>query len=146
MAPELLPHLHGVQIEELDCSVTGPGEDEVSSVMELQLPDGTSVNVLESVSNRRVDEVPHFDGLVTTSSDQVRASGVEVDGGDPVLVTLSSHYILVVVQVPDLPGAIITGRGNDLFLRVQAHSSNGSGVSIDLLLTGGSLVEHVISL
>ena len=107
--------------------------------MELHLPDGTGVHVGEGMGDLRAHEVPQFDAPVTATGDKVGAGGMEVNGGDPVTMTFSSHDVVTGVHVPDLPGAVVGGGSDDLLTHVEGHASNGALMSSDL----GSTVESV---
>ena len=109
--------------------------------MELKFPYWASMHIGESMGNRGVNKVPNFDGFVTASSGQMRTRRMEINGGYPVLVTLSGHDVFMILEVPDLPSAVISGRSNDLLLGMECHTSNASGMSIDFLLLGHSIVE-----
>ncbi len=56
---------------------------------------------------------------------------MEIDCRDPVTVTFTRHDVFVRLHIPDLPSAVVRGRGNDLLSLVQAHSTNSSGMSLD---------------
>ena len=60
----LLPHLEGVQIEQLDGALTTCREYEVASVVELHLPDRLGVAIGEGMCDRGAHEVPEFDAAV----------------------------------------------------------------------------------
>lgn len=55
---------------------------------------------------------------------------MEVDSADPISVALACHYILTVVQVPDLPRAVIAGCCHDVFAHVQGETANPSLMGI----------------
>ena len=95
--------------------------------MELELPYWAGMNILESVGNRRINEVPYFYAFVAATSDEVTAGRVEIDRTYPVLVALSGHDVLLVLEVPDLPSTIITSRGHYLFLSVECHTTDSPG-------------------
>lgn len=131
MAAELLPHFQGVQIEKLDCTVSTGREHEVTLVMEAHSPNWLCVDVGEGVSDPCTHEVPQFHGPITASCDQVGTQRMEVNSADPVSVALPRHYILTVVQVPDLPRAVIAGCCHDVFAHVQGETANASLMSIN---------------
>mgnify|MGYP003320941048 CR=1 FL=1 len=81
------------------------------------------MNILEGVSNRRINKVPDLDALVAATSYEMAARWVEVNCTYPILVALTGHDVLLVFKVPDLPGAIITCCGNNLFLGMECHTS-----------------------
>ena len=60
---------------------------------------------------------------------------MEVDGRDPIFVTLSSHDVFAAIHVPDLPGAVVRGGRHNLLPHVEGHSADSLGVGID---TAGS--------
>ena len=66
---------------------------------------------------------------------------MEIDSGYPVLVTFTGHDVFMIFEVPDLPSAIVSGRGNDLLFSMERHSTNTSGMSVNFLLAGHSIVE-----
>jgi len=138
-----LAHLQGVEIEQFYWAVASGGEDEVSSIMELEFPDRACMDVLESMSNGRVYEVPHLDWFVSSTCSQVRTCWVEVNSWDPVFVSFTGHYVFGVVEIPDLPAAVITRSGNNLFLSVQAHASNSLWVGIQLLWARHALIKVI---
>jgi hypothetical protein len=75
------------------------------------------------------------------------AGRMEIDCTYPILVSLTGHDILLVLEVPNLPGAIITSRCDYLFLSVKCHASDSPGVtatmSINFLVLWHSLHEIV---
>ena len=103
------------------------------------------MDVLECVGNRRIDKVPYFDTFVTSASNQMASSRMEVNSANPILVTLARHDVLLVFEVPDFPTAVITGSGNYLLLCVKGHASNSSwlalAVRINLLVHRHALDE-----
>ena len=109
--------------------------------MELEFPYWARMHIGESVGDRGVDEVPNLDRFITTSSGQMRSRRMEIDSGYPVLVTLTGHDVFMIFEVPDLPSAIVSGRGNDLLFSMQCHSTDTSGMSVNFLLAGHSIVE-----
>lgn len=56
------------------------------------------------------------------------ASRVEIDGRDPVTVTLASHDVFTGFHVPDLPSTIVTGRSNDLLSLMESHATDATRV------------------
>eukprot|EP00350_Pseudokeronopsis_sp_OXSARD2_P005130 CAMPEP_0170543004 /NCGR_PEP_ID=MMETSP0211-20121228/2262_1 /TAXON_ID=311385 /ORGANISM="Pseudokeronopsis sp., Strain OXSARD2" /LENGTH=199 /DNA_ID=CAMNT_0010846259 /DNA_START=95 /DNA_END=694 /DNA_ORIENTATION=+ len=73
MTSVLLPHLQCIQIVQFDGSVSPSREDEVTSVMELNFPDGLGVDVLEGMGDGRVHKVPNLNALISSRGNQVRA-------------------------------------------------------------------------
>ena len=140
---ELLAHLQTVKIKQLNGAISWCRQDEVASVVELEFPDRPGMHVSESVSNGAVDEVPHFDGLVSSSSGQMWACRVEVNCGDPVFVAFASHDVLLVIQVPDFPSTIVGRSSHDLLLRVQAHAADTLWVRVYLLGLVCSFIEQL---
>ena len=114
--------------------------------MEFDLPDRSSVHVGERVGDGGAHEVPQLDASITARCDQVRASGVEVDGRDPVAVTLTSHDVLARLHVPNLPCAVIRGCGNDLLSLMESHTTDTSCMSSNLVGCGQSGWDRLIGL
>ena len=123
--PKLLSNLETVQVEQLDRTVLRPREHKVPGIVELSLPDHSSVAVGERVRDARVYEVPNFYALVSTCSHQVRTRRVKVNAGDPLAVAFSRHNIVSILHIPDLPGAIITGGSNNLLAHMQRKAADG---------------------
>ena len=71
---------------------------------------------------------------------------VEVYSRDPVFVALTCHNILIVVEIPDLPSAVITSSSDDLLLSVESHASDSLRMGVDFLTTGASLIPGIILL
>ena len=71
---------------------------------------------------------------------------MEVNGRDPVSVTFTSHDVLGGVHVPDLPGAVIGGCGNDLLPHVEGHATDALIMGLDLFLIGESSWEDLVIL
>lgn len=108
------------------------------------------MNVLESMSNRRINEVPNLDALVATTGYEMAACWMEVNCTYPIFVALTGHDVFLIFQVPDLPGAIVTSCGYNLLLCVKGHASDtpwlGLIMSIDLLVQSHSLHKVIKSL
>lgn len=101
------------------------------------------MHVTKSVSYRGVDEVPYLNALVAATSDKMTTCWMEINSTDPVLVTLTSHNVFFIFEVPDLPGAIITRCRYNLLLGMESHTTNTPWfvlrVRVDLLVHGHSL-------
>ena len=61
-------------------------------------------------------------------------SWMEVNSANPVLMTFSSHDVLLVIEVPNLPGAVITSSCNYLLLCMKSHTSNSSWLSLTMCI------------
>jgi len=90
------------------------------------------MRLLEGMSNRRVDEIPQLNAIVTAGCDQVGAHWMEVNSTEPVLVALTRHNVLLRLHVPDLPRAVIGNCCQDLLAHVQSKATDGARMSIDL--------------
>ena len=146
MTLELLSHFKGVQVEQLNAAIARARQDKITCIMELQLPDRSGMHILESMCNRRIDEVPNLDRLVSSSSGQVSSCWMEVHSADPVFVTLASHDVLVIVEIPDFPSAVVTSGCDNLLLGVEGHAADAFGVGVDLFAASASLVPGVVGL
>jgi hypothetical protein len=111
--------------------------------MELEFPNWASVHISKGVSDARVNEIPNLDTLVTTTGGEMGASWMEVNGCNPVFVSFTSHNVLLVVQVPNLPGAIISSCCYDLLFSMQGHSTDASRMSLNWLLSLHPLIEII---
>ena len=105
------------------------------------------MHVIECVSDTGVDEVPNLNALIATTCNQMATSRMEVDRADPVLVSFTCHDILLVLHVPNLPGAIITGGCNYLLLGMQCHTTNAFWIALAVrinLLVHRHALYHVL--
>ena len=109
--------------------------------MEFKFPYWASMDIGESVGDRGVDKVPDLDGFITTSGGQMRSCRMEIDCGYPVFVTFTSHDVLMIFKVPDLPSTIISGSRDNLLFGMKRHSTDTSGMSFNFLLARHSIVE-----
>ena len=67
-----------------------------------------------NISNSGDGHCPEYDSrdleaLISTTGRQVRSCRVEINGSDSALVALTDHDVFLIVKVPYLPGAVITG-------------------------------------
>jgi hypothetical protein len=105
--------------------------------MELKLPDWPRMHILKGVSNGRINEVPNLNALITTTCDKMTSSWMEINSTDPVFVAFTRHNVLFILNVVDLPGAIVTASCYDLLLGVQSHTTDSSWATVmclDLLI------------
>ena len=51
-------------------------------------------------------------------------SWMEINSTNPIFVTFSSHNVLLVIKVPNLPCAIITSCSYNLFLSMECHTTD----------------------
>ena len=76
----------------------------------------------------------------------MRASRMEVNGGDPVTMTLSSHDVLLRLHIPDLPCAVIRGSSDDLLPLVERHTTDTSCMGLDLVCSSQARRNLLVSL
>ena len=114
--------------------------------MELNFPNRTCMNINKCMSATWVNEIPELNCLVSTTCNAMRSSWMKIYRTDPIFVSFASHDIFLILQVPDLPLAVITCSGNNLFFSMESHSSNSSGMGFNFFLAGSSLVEWCLKL
>lgn len=73
----------------------------------------------------------------------MRTDRMEINAAEPVFVTLACHNVFLRLHVPDLPRAVITYSGQNLFAHVKCKTTDSSGVRIDFLV-GGEAHAHLL--
>lgn len=114
--------------------------------MELDLPNGTSADISESVGNWWTHKVPQLDASVASTRDQVWARRVEINCRDPVSVAFPSHDVFICFHIPNLPSAVVGGSCHNLLTLMEGHASDSSSVSLNLSIAIKSVGNRLVSL
>jgi hypothetical protein len=134
MSSESVPDLSSGHIIKSTRVVHISWNQEVAIMVEVNTPDWLRM-VFERMQTWHTQEIPDLNGPISWRSRQMSSFGVETDVGDPLRVSLATHYQLSVGDRPDLPGHIIRRRRQKRLLFVEIYSRNGLFVCLELYRT-----------
>mmetsp|Transcript_4241 Transcript_4241/g.7839 ORF Transcript_4241/g.7839 Transcript_4241/m.7839 type:complete len:373 (+) Transcript_4241:1920-3038(+) len=118
-----------VQIPNAGGVIQRARSQEVPSIVETGSPDSLGM-VFVGGHTLGLQEIPHFDSFVPGCSSEVGAPGVEIDGGNPILVVVSAHDELPGGDVPQLPCLVIGRRGSSCSLWMHRNTGHGHGMPL----------------